>query len=546
MITDLLLDVEVAVDLITGREPGGRPAEKAVQLASAEDVRLWLYVGSVSRLEQETRQALRNGKAAQGESGDGAGADRQARQALDALSKKVSWLAALSGEGPVFAAHEPPCQAQLLRALERLGDSGRLLTRDEALLAAHPDRTMSPEGFLLQGAGGKAPLPFIDLASQQDRLRPELEENLHRVLHHGRYILGQEVAELERRLADFAGVERAIGCASGTDALLLALLALDVGPGDAVFTSPFTFIATAEVISLLGATPVFVDIDPATLTIDPEQLSRAVRSLLNPEEADYPLPQGNRPLKPKAVIPVDLFGVPADYEGIRRTAEAFGLQIIEDAAQSLGAEYHGRKAGALADIGCTSFFPAKPLGAYGDAGAVFTDDPELAAVMDSLKVHGTGSERYAHDRIGLNARLDSLQAAVLLPKLDILQEEVDSRQRVAATYSRLIRERELPLTLPSVPEGCRSAWAQYSVLAQDRDSRERMQKRLAEHSVPSAIYYPRPLHMQRAFAALGYRPEDMPVSLDMSSRIFSLPMHPYLDEPGLLRIVSALEGSPAV
>ena len=542
MISDLLLDVDVAVDLVSRREPHGGLAEKVVGLATSENVRLWLYTGSVSRLESEATQAFLDQLQASGDDFAPQEAAGQARRALDDLSHQVQWLAALAGEGPVFGSDDPHAR-QLLSAVARLGDSARLLTRQEVLLGLDPDRTMHPKTFLAQGAGGSRPIPFINLTAQQDRIRPRLEQNLHRVLHHGRYIMGDEVGELEGRLADFVGVEQTVACASGTDALLLALMACGVGPGDAVFTSPFTFIATAEVIALLGATPVFVDIDPSSLAIDPAQLEKAVQAVQSNDPHQYPLPavQGRGQLIPRAVMPVDLFGLPAEYDLINRTATRYGLWVIEDAAQSLGAEYHGRKAGALGDIGCTSFFPAKPLGGYGDGGAAFTDNQELAAAMRSLAVHGTGQTRYDHDRIGLNARLDSLQAAVLLPKLEILPEEIGRRQRVAAAYSRLITERGLDLQVPSLPQGLSSAWAQYSVLARDEEHRRRWQQSLGRASVPTAVYYPKPLHMQRAFTGLGYRPEDMPISLAMSERIFSLPMHPYLAETEILRIVKAMD-----
>ncbi len=274
-------------------------------------------------------------------------------------------------------------------------------------------------------------LDFIDLKSQQQKISDRLAQNLQRVLAHGQYIMGPEVNELETRLAAYVGVKHAISCSSGTDALLMPLMAYGVGPGDAIFTTPFTFIATAEVIQLLGATPVFVDIDPQTFNLDPESLAEAVGSLgQNP---------GTAHLKPKGIIPVDLFGQPADYDRINAIARDHGLFVLEDAAQSFGGTYKGRRAGALAEVAATSFFPAKPLGCYGDGGAIFTDDDGLAEVLRSIRVHGQGKDKYENVRIGLNGRLDTLQAAVLLAKLEIFDQEVVDRQRVARQYGEALK-----------------------------------------------------------------------------------------------------------
>ncbi len=371
-------------------------------------------------------------------------------------------------------------------------------------------------------------MQFIDLAFQQKRIRTELERGILSVLDHGQYIMGPEIKQLEAKLAQYCGVSHAISCASGTDALLLALMAYGVGPGDAVFTSPFTFIATAEVIQLLGATPVFVDIDPATFNIDPNQLSAALEAAKRGQSNRHPLPKGiEASSTPKAVIAVDLFGLPADYPRINRIAGDFGAVVIEDAAQSFGAELNRGKSCALAAVGCTSFFPAKPLGCYGDGGMCFTDDAQLAAVMDSLRVHGKGSDKYDNVRIGINGRMDTLQAAIVLSKFSIFREEVELRQEVAQRYSRLLSEVE-GLTTPFVPAGNKSVWAQYSVLATSEEHRKRLQEGLKQAGVPTAVYYPKPLHLQTAFARLGYREGDFPLSEDASRRIFSMPMHPYL------------------
>jgi len=369
-------------------------------------------------------------------------------------------------------------------------------------------------------------LDFIDLKSQQRQISAALTENIQRVMAHGQYVMGPEVQELETRLAAYVGVKHAISCSSGTDALLMPLMAYGVGPGDAIFTTPFTFIATAEVIRLCGATPVFVDIDLKTFNLDPQALAEAVNRLKqNPGPAH---------LKPKGIIPVDLFGQPADYDRIHTIAREHGLFVLEDAAQSFGATYKGRRAGALAETAATSFFPAKPLGCYGDGGAVFTDDDDLAEVLRSIRVHGQGKERYEHVRIGLNGRLDTLQAAVLLAKLDIFDQELTARQRVARNYSEALKSL---VETPWVAPDCTSVWAQYSVLSEHR---EPLLQKLQEAQIPTAIYYPLPLHLQRAFAHLGYKPGDFPVSEGASRRIFSLPMHPYLGQADQERIIQVL------
>jgi dTDP-4-amino-4,6-dideoxygalactose transaminase len=313
--------------------------------------------------------------------------------------------------------------------------------------------------------------------------------------------------------------------------LLLALLAGRIGPGDAVFTSPFTFIATAEVISLLGATPVFVDIDPKTFNIDPAKLDLAINALKSGSSDIHPLPITNNPLPltPKGVIAVDLFGLPADYGRIDAVARKHDLFVIEDAAQSFGAELNGKKACSFGNIACTSFFPAKPLGCYGDGGMCFTNDDELANAMDSLRVHGKGDHKYDNVRIGINGRLDSLQAAILLAKFDIFPEEIKLRQQVANRYAVLLGA-DSQIKVPYIPSGATSAWAQYSILAADENQRAALQNKLKEAAIPTAIYYPQPLHLQTAFLSLGYKKGDFPVSEDCSHRIFSLPMHPYLSE----------------
>jgi dTDP-4-amino-4,6-dideoxygalactose transaminase len=370
-------------------------------------------------------------------------------------------------------------------------------------------------------------MQFIDLAAQQERIRERIEANIAAVLNHGKYIMGPEIRSLEEKLAQYVGVKHTISCASGTDALLLALMAYEIGPGDAIFTTPFTFIATGEVISLLGATPVFVDIDPHTFNIDPSKLEPAIQAILEDQATEHPLPRSGLPLVPKGIIAVDLFGQPADYDNLNAIAGRHGLFVLEDAAQSFGAEYKGNKACSLAQIGCTSFFPAKPLGCYGDGGMCFTDNEDLHEIMSSLRVHGKGTHKYDNVRIGMNGRMDTLQAAVLLAKFDIFPEEIELRQKVARRYSQLLNQ-QTEIQAPVVAQEMTSAWAQYSVLAKDETHRAQLQAKLKEAGIPTAIYYPKPLHLQTAFKSLGYEEGDFPISEDFSGRIFSLPMHPYL------------------
>ena len=361
---------------------------------------------------------------------------------------------------------------------------------------------------------GDSQVPFIDLGYQQLIMREELEQRIFSVLSHGQYILGPEIKELEKALKRFVGTKHAIVCSSGTDALLMPLMAWGIGPGDAVFTAPFTFVATAEVVSLIGATPVFVDIDPQTFNIDPIKLEASIEEVSRRSD-----------LRPRAIIPVDLFGLPADYVAIWDIAKRWNLPVLEDAAQSFGALYHGKRAGSLGTAGATSFFPAKPLGCYGDGGAVFTNDDQLAEKLLSIRVHGKGKDKYDNVRTGLNARLDTIQAAILLTKLKYFAGELEKREKVARMYSELLTGH---VKTPHVPDGLTSAWAQYSILLKNEYEREQLINALKKDGIPTAIYYPKPLHIQEAFVHLGYKMGDFPVSEDISKRILSLPMHPYL------------------
>jgi dTDP-4-amino-4,6-dideoxygalactose transaminase len=550
---NLLLDVNIIVDVCVERPLFGKASRDAVNLALAGGFGVWIYAGSVQTLEYTLISELKRICADDELCLTNRQISFRARALLKDFCADKNWLAALSAEGHVFEAQDPEDE-QLIRALDRLipGEIA-LLTRDEQLLNRQHPRILSPEQYLTRRPEAK-PIDFIDLKGQQNDIRPALETGIHRVLHHGQYIMGPEVKELEAKLGAYVGAKHAIGCASGTDALLMALMAYGVGPGDAIFTTPFTFIATAEVISLLGATPVFVDIDPATFNIDPAKLALAIQAVKANDHSRHPLPKAKANilspragegqgkgvgLRPYGIIPVDLFGLPADYDAINAIAKDHGLFVIEDAAQSFGAEYKGKKACSLADIACTSFFPAKPLGCYGDGGMCFTDDDQLAKILESIRVHGKGSDKYDNIRIGINGRLDTLQAAILLSKFAIFPDEVTLRQEVANRYTALLAPHSLLLTT-HVAEGYTSVWAQYSILARDGDHRTALQKRLQENKIPTAIYYPKPLHMQTAFAFLGYAPGAFPVSEDAANRIFSLPMHPYLTIADQERIISAL------
>lgn len=367
---------------------------------------------------------------------------------------------------------------------------------------------------------------FIDLPAQQKRIRDKIEERIKAVLDHGKYINGPEVKEIEEKLAAFAGVPHAVGCSNGTDALLMPLLGYGICPGDAVFTTPFTFIATAEVIALPGATPVFVDIEPGTFNIDVKKLEEAIERTVKEKK-----------LKAKGIIPVDLFGQPADYDEINAIAEKHGLFVLEDAAQSFGAEYKGRRAGSLGDVAATSFFPAKPFGCYGDGGMIFTAGREMYEKMVSIRVHGQGSSKYDNVRIGINGRLDTMQAAVLLAKFELFEEEIKLRQVVAKRYSDGLAG---AVEVPCVKDHNLSAWAQYSVM---HGNREKIIAALKEAGIPTAIYYPKPLHLQEAFAHLGHKKGDFPVTDDVSEKIFSLPMHPYLEEADQNRIIETIRGA---
>lgn len=375
-----------------------------------------------------------------------------------------------------------------------------------------------------QFIGSDAPIPFIDVAAQRRRLGSRIDSAILRVVNHCQFIMGPEVRELENELAAFCGVRHAISVASGTDALVLALMAKGIGPGDAVFCPAFTFSATAESIATVGATPVFVDVDERTFNMDASSLERAIATARRLD------------LKPKAVMAVDLFGLPADHDRIRRVAAEHGISVIDDAAQSFGATYHNRRVGMLSEVSATSFFPAKPLGCYGDGGAVFTDDDDIAALVKSLRNHGAGTDRYDNVRIGMNGRLDTIQAAILIEKLKIFPNEIDARNRIARRYSA---ELGGIVTVPHVPEGYGSVWAQYTIRL-PAGMRDPLAVALRGQGIPTAIYYPKPTHRQTAYRHYPIADGGLPVTDRLAGEVISLPMHAYLDEQTQDRIVAAL------
>lgn len=371
-------------------------------------------------------------------------------------------------------------------------------------------------------------MQFRDLHAQYEALKPEIDSAIQSVIESTGFILGKPVQELEEQLADYVGRKHCIGVANGTEALQLALMAYDVGPGDAVFTSDFTYFASAGCASIIGATPVLVDIDLDTFNMSPAALEKQIRRVLD---------EGK--LKPKFIIPVDLFGLPANYPEIEKIAEKYGLKILEDAAQGFGGQIDGRLACSFGEISATSFFPAKPLGCYGDGGAIFTDDDAVDARLRSLRASGKSPlDKYDNREVGMNSRLDTLQAAILLPKFRAFREyEVDAVNRVAARYTAALKD--LVVT-PTVPEGFLSSWAQYTILLQNRQQRDSVQAKLKQKGIPSMVYYPRGLHQQAAYAWMGLCDEDYPNTLQATGQVLSIPMHPYMQEEEQSYIIEAL------
>ena len=513
---DLLLDVNIVLDICQPRPAFIQPALQALSRCRRAGDRLWLYAGSVQTLEYNLVKGLLDEARLQSQTLPRPEAHRRARQLLKTFAADKQWLAALAGEGDVFDSDDPEDE-QLIRALARLGGEARLLSRDGLLAERYPDRVLSPAAYLAMDRPSHT-MEFIDLKTQQDVIRPPLERNIHRVLHHGQYIMGPEIAELEAALAEYVGVKHCITVASGTDSLEIALRALGLGPGDEVITVPFTWISSAEVIGLVGATPVFVDIEPVSFNIDVAKIEAAITP------------------RTKAILPVSLFGQMPDCAVINAIAARHGLTVIEDGAQSFGATQHGRRSCGVTTIASTSFFPAKPLGCYGDGGALFTDDDELAEKMRAIRTHG-GIKRHHHPLLGMNGRFDTLQAAVLLAKWPQFAGEVEARNRIGARYTELLKD---SCITPCVMPGNTHVYAQYTIRLAER---EQVAETLKARGVPTAVYYPKCLHEQPVFAALGYQWGDFPEAERASREVLSLPMHPWLTEREQDRMVDALHSA---
>ncbi len=371
-------------------------------------------------------------------------------------------------------------------------------------------------------------VPFVDLKTQYARLKPQITEAIQGVLDDGRYILGPAVTKLEAELAEYCGVRHAISCSSGTDAIIMPLIAYGIGPGDAVFVPSFTFTASAEAIILVGASPVFVDVEHDSFNLDLEDLKEKVAAT-----------RAEGKLIPRGILAVDLFGLPADWNELNAFADRENLNLISDAAQSFGGVYEGKRVGALAPTSSTSFFPAKPLGCYGDGGAVMTDDDELAELLKSIRVHGQGADRYEIARIGINGRLDSIQAAILSVKLSILDEELAARDHLASVYDEELKE---AVVVPKRIPGRKSAWAQYTIKT---DRRSDIQAALNEAGIPSAVYYPKPMHLQAPYLPYGGGEGSLPVSESICHQVMRLPMHPYLPDEDARRIAEVIRKAVA-
>lgn len=479
----------------------------------------WVSANSLGLLEQQYSQALiaRDGLTY-------ADARAASRQQIAALLTQVQVLSDFAHQLPLALASELDlADAQLLAAASTLQGLTALVTTVPLQTSGRMQQiSLVDVEPWLQTVDAEKAIDFIDLKLQQDLIRPQLERNIHQILAHGQYILGPEMTELETKLAAFVGSKYCIANSSGTDALLIAMMALGIQAGDEIITSPFTFIATGEMIALLGAKTVFVDIDPETYNIDPAKIEAAITP------------------RTKAIMPVSLYGQCADFNAINAIAAKYNLPVIEDGAQSFGASYYGKQSCALSTIGCTSFFPSKPLGGYGDSGACFTDDEHLAKLMREIRLHGQ-DRRYHHPRIGINGRMDTLQAGILLAKLELFADEVQARARIGQVYSDLIhaKNQELPagktaVIPPVIASYNTSVYAQYTILVEDRDA---VQQRMQAMQIPTAVHYPVPLNLQPALATEEYA---VPVSTELSNKVMSLPMHPYLDLATQQRIINAL------
>ena len=491
---NLILDAGIAA-LVCVDNSSTDPKNSTLQKLIASDVKLWLYTGQALEIITRIQACLADDEQSK--------QSHKAAKLLTELATRCSWLAMLS-EDVAGLTDDDPIHIGLTEAAKRLGEKTLIVTDVESRLAQGRPFIQLEE--VSREVESNSQIPFIDLATQQDRIRPELERNLFRVLHHGQYVMGAEVEMLELRLAEYVGVEHCISVSSGTDALLIALMTLGVGQGDEVITTPFTFFAAVETIKLLGGIPVYVDIEPKSYNLDPELLEVRISD------------------RTKAILPVSLYGLCPEMDRINEIADSHQIPVIEDAAQSFGAMYKGRRSCSLSQIGCTSFFPAKPFGAYGDAGACFTDDPDLAESMRQIRDHGQ-SARYQHYRLGLNGRMDTIQAAVLLAMLAVFDQELDSRADAARRYSELMESAEISqlLTLPTIEPYNFSSWAQYTIEVSDRNH---VRSVLSDNGIPTAVHYPEPVYAQ---PALSEAVAHCPATEHAAKRVLSLPMHPYLE-----------------
>ncbi|WP_286202765.1 aminotransferase class I/II-fold pyridoxal phosphate-dependent enzyme [Halospina sp. K52047b] len=521
-----ILDVSTLVDLWLEGESSDAMAQLFTASQSGE-AQLWIAASSLPTLDYVARARMKQA---------GIAAERAKQHVQALMNDLLQRVGVLSTHGfeqsDLYNQARDFEDAQIAAAARSLpGRNPILVTLDKAFDTLGEIKAQTPaETVGASPARDSAdpspdnPIPFIDLAAQQARIRPQIEQRIENVLRHGKYILGPEVTELEEKLADYTGAKYCISVANGTDALQIAQMALGVGHGDEVIVPGFSYIATAETPALLGAKPVYVDIDPHTYNMDPTLIEDAITE------------------RTKAIIPVSLYGQCADFDAINAIAEKHNLPVIEDGAQSFGATYKGRKSCNLTTIGCTSFFPAKPLGCYGDGGAIFTNDEELATILRQIARHGQ-HRRYHHCRVGVNSRLDTLQAAILLPKLEILDDEIQAKQTVANHYTefldRIPSSARPELTTPYIAPHNQSAWAQYTIRAANRDE---LQKTLKKAGIPTAVHYPIPLNHQ---PAVSDSQANLPVGNRVSERVISLPMNPYLNWQGLDSIEMAVSKSCA-
>lgn len=519
----LVFDINVILDVLLNRE-GCAPAEQLFEYLQSGRCQGWVAASSLPIIEYLLRRELKASGATLAEVGE------LTASLLNWLGQQLKPLSLPGLESMDYCGKAKDFEdAQIALSALALGNAAVIVSNDRNFDTLDQIPVLAPAACLEKLAKGinevKEAVPFIDLQEHQRQLLPELEGRIRTVLRHGRYILGPEVGELEARLADYVSAKHCIAVSSGTDALLIAMMALGIGLGDEVITTPFTFIATAGMITLLGAKPVFVDIDPRTYHIDPHKIEAVITA------------------NTKAILPVNLYGQCADFDAINAIAEKHGLAVIEDAAQSFGATYKGRKSCALSTIGCTSFFPSKPLGCYGDGGACFTEDETLARRMRQIRIHGQ-DRRYHHPLIGVNGRLDTLQAAILLAKLDAFPTEIRRRAAIGARYTELLNgDGVFPLGVrgwiitPYIESHNTSVYAQYTVQVEARD---KLIANLQRRGIPTAVHYPVPLSLQPAFAGFDQPAGSFPVAEAASRKVLSLPMHPYLSEAEQTRIVGLL------